>query len=478
MKRLIPFVVALVALASCTSKPEWTEKAETIHAVTDLAHEFTFYADNRFHDQYLPSKDGARNWCNLYEFDFSNCNLLILLDCNPRIGYNEKDRAVIKQFLADGGGVLVCGTEKSEAQNSLLADYGAKFTASSEAPLKANGAYEGLSLNDKGNYVAELDDAKKWEVVVEDAKSQPVMARRKVGKGTLLISSRNMAGSHPSARDSINSPLWKPILKEVAAGKVVDPSSKPKSKGISHLEHNDDHGTFMLCYNDYMKPYADEMVNIYKASFPYIENRMGVPLTPGMASKLTLLATGGGGFSSGQVVALAVWWGGFPEKKDSMIEFLTHESVHSWVLPFAEVWNEPIATYVGNLVMMDMGYEEEAMKRIQRTIDRAAKYDPTMKNYDIQGNLTGKGEELEGGDKNNIHWGKAYWVFEELRKQNPDFIADYFQAKRRLATKEVVKKYDMNNTVAVMSVAMGKDMFPWFNKHGMPVSRAKADIKF
>ena len=39
-----------------------------------------------------------------------------------------------------------------------------------------------------------------------------------------------------------------------------------------------------------------------------------------------------------------------------MIEFITHESVHSWVLPFPEVWNEPIATYVGNLVMIDMGH--------------------------------------------------------------------------------------------------------------------------
>ncbi len=39
-----------------------------------------------------------------------------------------------------------------------------------------------------------------------------------------------------------------------------------------------------------------------------------------------------------------------------MIELITHETVHSWVLPFNEIWNEPIATYVGNLVMMDMGY--------------------------------------------------------------------------------------------------------------------------
>ncbi|MFV0553888.1 MAG: hypothetical protein ACK5LR_04205 [Mangrovibacterium sp.] len=478
MKKLIILALAFGSLVGCSSAPEWKTKAEHVHAVTDLSHEFTFYADNRFHQQYLPYQEGARNWCNLYNYDFSDANLLILLDCNPRIGYNEKDRASIKQFLAEGGGVLVCATDKSEAQNALLSDYGVQFTQSSEAPLKANGAYTGISLEDKGNFVADLENPSKWEVLVEDAKSSPVVARRRVGKGTLLVSSRNMAGSHPSARDSINTQLWKPLLLEVASGKEVDPSRKPASKKISDLEHNDDHGTFSLAYSDYMQPYADAMVEIYKASFPYIEKRMGVPLSPGMASKIALLPTGGGGFSSGHVVALAVWWGGFPERKDSMIEFLTHESVHSWVLPYAEVWNEPIATYVGNLVMLDMGYEEEALKRIQNTIERASKYDPSMKNYDIRGNLTGKGEELDNGAKNNIHWGKTYWVFEELRKENPNVLADYFQAKRRLATKESVEKYDMNNTVAVLSVAMGRDMFAWFNKHGMPVSKAKATIKY
>jgi hypothetical protein len=203
---------------------------------------------------------------------------------------------------------------------------------------------------------------------------------------------------------------------------------------------------------------------------------MGVPLSPGMASQITLLATDGGGFSSGKVVALAVWWGGFPERDDSMIEFLTHESVHSWVLPYAEVWNEPIATYVGNLVMMDMGYAEEAQKRIQQTINRAIKYDPEMKQYDITGNLTGIGKTLNGSEKNNIHWGKTYWIFEQLRKENPDFIAEYFKLKREFATREKITKYDINNTVALLSRVMGKDLFPWFNQHGIVVDKKNAEI--
>ncbi len=467
---LMPFMVG------CLSVSKKQGEKKTIHAVIDLSHEFSFYADNRFHQQYLPAHKGTTNWCNLYNFDFSNTNLLILLSCDNRLNYSEKDQAVINRFLNNGGGVVICGTQGAQSQNQLLANYGVEFTDEAAMPLTAKGAFNGMPVEGYRNAVVKMKEAEAWDVIVEDAQQRPVMARRKVGKGTLLIASRNLAGNHPSARDSINAGIWKPLLEEVASGKIVDPSKNHTGRGIAQLEHNDDHGTFKLSYNDNMQPYANEMVDVYKRSFPYIEKKMGVPLSPGMASQITLLATGGGGFSSGSVVALAVWWGGFPEKEDGMIEFLTHESVHSWVLPFAEVWNEPIATYVGNLVMMDMGHKEEGMRRIQNTIKRASKYDASMSNYDIRGNLTGEGDELDQGSKNNIHWGKTYWVFEQLRKENPDFIADYFRVKRKYATKDQITKYDMNNTVAIISIAMGKDMFGWFNKYGMSVNPDNAEF--
>ena len=34
-------------------------------------------------------------------------------------------------------------------------------------------------------------------------------------------------------------------------------------------------------------------------------------------------------------------------------------------------------------------------------------------------------------------------------------------------------RYNMDDTVAVISIALGKDMFPWFNEHGMPVDRKR-----
>ena len=53
-----------------------------------------------------------------------------------------------------------------------------------------------------------------------------------------------------------------------------------------------------------------------------------------------------------------------------------------------------------------------------------------------------------------MHWGKTFWVFEQLRSQDPDIVAHYFQAKRRLAKPSALERYDANATVAVLSAAM------------------------
>jgi hypothetical protein len=144
------------------------------------------------------------------------------------------------------------------------------------------------------------------------------------------------------------------------------------------------------------------------------------------------------------------------------------------VLPHPEVWNEPIATYVGDVVMGDLGYPEEGKRRIENTIRRASTLDPDMTVYDIYGNTERPGAvRLDGGRKNEIHWGKSFWVFEQLRGMDPEFLSKYFRAKRKYVPARMDHRYNMDDTVAVISIALGKDMFPWFNEHGMPVDREK-----
>ena len=449
------------------------QNSNPVHAVVDLGHQFTFYADGRFHTQYLPKQPYAANWGSLFNFDFSNANLLILLGCDSHLKYLPEDIKAIRGFLETGGGVVLLGSAGDEPQNALAREFGCSFAGAAQKPLKSVSPLITGEIAGGGDALT-LQETKLWQVLITDSQSRPVLARRSIGKGTLLLGARGLAGQNPDAKDNINASWWQPLLTDVASGKRVDANKPFRSRGWGDLEYTDSLGAIKLRYSDYLKPYAKSMADIYLRCRPVIEKRMGVPLSDNMASEILLLATGGGGFSSGQTLGLAVFWGGFPEREDSMIEFVTHESVHSWVLPFAEIWNEPIATYVGNLVMIDMGHETEALKRIDDTIKRASRIDPTMKIYDLDGKGPDSARKLNGGESNNIHWGKTFWIFEQLRKENPQVVSLYFQAKRRLATPDKVKRYDANATVALLSIAMKRDLFPWFKEYGIAVDRAQS----
>ena len=55
-------------------------------------------------------------------------------------------------------------------------------------------------------------------------------------------------------------------------------------------------------------------------------------------------------------------------------------------------------------------------------------------------------------------------------------LARYFRAKRQLAKPGALARYDANATVAVLSVAMKRDLFPWFMEIGFDVDRVKSPI--
>ncbi len=444
--------------------------AQDVHSVADIGHEFSFYADGRFQNQYLAGQKGIRSWGNLYQVDPSNLNLLILLGCDSRVEYNEKDKAYIAQFLKDGGAIFIAGQENNAGQNALAKTVGATFGPQASLPYKPTPALQQISpeakkIEGRASSTLILNDPSKWTVLVTDATGAPVIAQRRVAQGVVIMASRQLFGSNPNGKDNINASWLRPLLIESTKNKSVDPAKPLPNGSLAATGNTNKVNGITYYYSDYLKTSYESMVDISNKCLPHIEKRMGVPLSAGMGGSIGLLATGGGGFSSGAFVGLAVFWEDFPKVQHGMYEFLTHEFVHSWVLPHPEVWNEPIATYVGDLVMGDGGYKQEGDRRIQQNIARASRIDPTMKLYDIHGNGT---PTLSQGQRNEIHWGKSFWVFEEMRKLDANFMAKYFQAKRKYVPAQLGARYSWDDTVAIISQALGKDMFPWFNEHGMP----------
>jgi len=463
---------AMTAPLSTTETP-----AVVVHSVTDLSHEFSFYADGRFARQYLhggQNKD-ARNWGTLHKCDLSNVNLLVLMSGATPCRYVDEDVAAVKAFLNQGGGVVVLGnhgTFRDETVyhlSELASAFGATFTTTqAEKPPVALDALGADKVETYGDKTIELTTPGDWSILVRDAASATLMARRPVGKGSLLVASRGLFGHRPDAKDPINAEWIGPLLCSLAKGKQVDAGRPPTEAGWAQVDNVTKHGSLELHFSDYLKPEADAIVAIYDRCIPVMEKILGVPPSEGMMSSLLLLPTGGGGFSSGHKIGLGIWWGGFPDKEYGMMELIGHEGTHSWVLPFSEpMWNEPIATYVGALTACQLGLAEDGKQTIERCIDGARKHDPEMTTYDIA-----YGKDVP----RNVQWGKTMWIWEELRRQKSDALACYFQAKRRLAAPAKLKKYTPNDCVAVISHAMGRDMFPWFRSIGLTVDPAKASI--
>lgn len=473
-KMIIFAVLACVYSTPLLAEPAPTVQAGRIHCVTDISHEFTFYFDGRFGKNYVDENGvDVRNWGTLHKYDFSNVNLLILQSSASPCPYLPEDTKAVRKFLLEGGGVVVLGDyalfrkEKEYKLNALARHFGTEFVNEhAQKPLKGCSILKKENIESYSPKIIKLEKPLLWRVLVKDARERVVMAMRRVGKGQLVIASRSLCGRNPNASDPINESWWKPLLQKIAANKTIDPKRRPKNQ---MPENQSQRERLPIQYSDYMKPYADAIYGVYDECFPVIREVMGVPPSEGMLTKLILLPTGGGGFSSGSSIGLAAWWGNFPEKKYGMVELISHESTHSWVHPFTEpMWNEGIATYVGILVGRKMGLEKDANRTLQNWIKDAKRHDPDMTKYDLA-----KNKDVPHA----VQMAKPMWIFEQLRKEKPDIVARYFQTKRKLATRDKIKKYTSDDSVAVLSIAMERDLFPWFQSLGITVDRSQAKIE-
>ncbi len=456
------------------ASPEGESPTGIVHAMTDISHEFTFYFDGRFGKNYVTPRGGrdARNWGTLHECDLNRVNLLVLQSGATPCPYPPKDIAAVRRFLKAGGGVLVLGDytvfrkEKRYRLNELVRSFGAEFVRpAAKKPLKAAAELKAKEVRTYGGKTIRLEKPKDWDLLICDVEGKVVMARRKIGKGALLVASRALAGRKPDASDPINARWWQPLLQRLAAGKDVDRRRAPRS---AMPENKIEKKGLRIECSDYLQPMAEEIFSIYSQCRPALERIMGVPPAEGMLANLILLPTGGGGFSSGRAIGLGVFWGGFPDKKYGMVELLGHEATHAWVLPFAEpMWNEGIATYVGILLGRELGYEKEANATLKNWIKGARRHDPEMKKLCLRN---------KSKVSHAVRMAKPMWIWEQLRKEKPDVLQRYFQTKRKMIDPAKRRRYTEDDCVAVLSLAMGRDLFPWFRSLGIDVDRERTDI--
>lgn len=433
-----------------------------VHSVCDLSQEFTFYMDGRFHSQYL--KDfgrDARNWGSLHRLDLTNVNLLVLTGGDPRLPYAAAALDHVEAYVRGGGALLVMadGAETPPPVAPLLERFGARLTRTRlEAPLR--GPEEAAAEIRSGTA---LDLGREWSELVRDARQRPALAQREFGAGRLIVATRGLFGSNPDASDPINAAWVAPLLRAAAVRKPVDAKRPHRS---TWAEHAREIGPLVLEYHDGTAPFAERIAEEYTTVRPHLVAITGVEPAPGMIKRLLILPTGGGGFSSGERIAIGAWWGDYPERRYPMIELIGHEAGHSWVLPHPEpLWNEPIATWLGIQVGRRLGMPE-ADATLENQIAAARREDPQLDRLDPQA----------PGASHALVWGKSFFVFEELeRRHGPGAMAKYFRAKRELAA-AARPAYTMDDCVAVWSRAVGEDLTPFFRGLAFEVDAARSDL--
>lgn len=436
--------------------------------MSDISQEFSFYMDGRFHRQYI-GENGAdvRNWGTIWKLDLSNANLMTLAGGDHRVPYAPRSREHLRSYVLGGGGLVILSDWNGQGEPPVLQPvaemFGGGFSGvAAKGKATGVGSLSTRSIEFRGG--GTLSVGPTWQKLVVDEDGRPLLARRPYGKGHVLLGARNLFGNRPDASDPINAEWVKPLLQSIASGKEVD-RSRPFNGQFAELTRQV--GPLTLEYHEGTRKFADGIVKEYQIIRPLLVEVTGVEPSPGMITRLLLLPTGGGGFSSGERIAIGAWWGDYPANRYPMVELIGHEAGHSWVLPYPEpVWNEPIATYLGILVGKKLGLPE-ADRTLADGIERARRLDPNWDQIDIN----------KPDAPRDAVWGKTYWIFEQLEaKHGPGAIAKYFQAKRRLV-KPGRSGYSMDDAVAVWSTAVGSDLFPWFRSLGIDVDRSRTDLK-
>ncbi|HSI72106.1 MAG TPA: hypothetical protein VK934_02930 [Fimbriimonas sp.] len=446
--------------------------AQTVHCITDIAHEFSFYFDGRFGSQYVESAGGAdsRNWATVSKIDLSNANLFVAQQGATPSPWTRADVTALSRYVKAGGGLLIIGSwalfrdEKDYKLNALAQEFGATILPNGTGD-KAVGVstFKAGEVSYYPSNLISLTTPSDWTVLVKDQNDGTLMASREFGKGRVVVASRGLFGRNPDFSDPINKDWIPSVLKWAAAHKDVSALPAPVATP-PEITYND--SGLLVQYNDYTAGSAKAIADWFFKCYREVGQVTGVVPSDGMLLNLQLLATDGGGFSNGRTIGIGAYWGGFPKDKYGMVELIGHEMTHSWVHPFPEpMWNEGLATYIGIQIAKRLGFKDQADASLASYLRNSQANDGTGKT------------DLNGESNHPVRMGKPMYVFEELKKKfGKDVVARYFRMKRLLITPER-GRYTADDAVAVLSRAVGMDLFPRFKEIGTSVDWSKTDVQ-
>jgi len=407
-------------------------------------------------------------------------NVVITFQTDPRAQeYLPEEIAALKDFVNAGGGLVLLGSRPSRRQgleqwplNKLAREFGAGFSTGTDT-------VDGVSMP-----VLELSSD--WQSHLDGAKGKPVIARRRFGRGRVLIVGsvkyieppRDRTPAALARRDKIISALGE-MIEWVAAGKppVGGSARLPREAaggGPIYPELTRRIGNVIVYY---AKNQKKELLDCVGEDMPLVKSRIEGWLpsaAPDEPMNLILSAGAGGGWAVNAYLPKEV--GIISLNKAGVLSIFAHELAHTMGGPPNEKGELAGSWRYGNQGEAHAGWFQGKAAAL-----------PTGKRVSHQPNrlfdFDKKGDALDlaaSSDENRDKWGKGkdwtkiWWVWQKLDdRYGPTWYPRWRWVQHTRWRDDPKRRLSLAETVEDMSIAVGEDLFPFFHKIGTTLKKER-----
>lgn len=374
--------------------------------------------------------------------------------------YTVEERKALVQFVKNGGGLLILANpagskEKAQAWtlDSLLGDFGASLTGASER-------FQGR------NYAA-LNLGKGWEVLASGDKQSPVQARRAFGKGRVVVAGTGSAlHSHKKneAMDKQSDEFFKTSLAWLCEKQkpVGGEPRLPQTMGGGGAIYPELEGGTEGMVIFYAKNQKPALLNTVEKKFPIVTQKVQewLPSRPTNEPMYLILSAGdGGGWA---VNAFKPKENGIISLSDAgLLSIYAHELAHTMSGPDSDAGKLGGDTPVGERGEAHAGWFQG---KVDAWFDESRRERPNRSVLEVYNNP-------DFMTKDPADWGKTWYIWQKLDDcYGPTWYprwrwvqhTRWQNESRRLSWEEMIED---------MSIAVGEDLFPFFQKVGVKLNR-------
>ncbi|HMA63096.1 MAG TPA: hypothetical protein VKP78_10650 [bacterium] len=405
-------------------------------------------------------------------------NVVVTRQASPEYqGYLPEEITALKKFVKNGGGLVIFGgrvRDKEQLQNWSINDLMNVFGASLTDEVDSYNQMEMNALNLKES----------WNVFKEGDNGNPVMARRKYGKGRVFIIGGTSFFQFPRGDDSESEAVknkrmdlvteiltWSSEGKEPVGGGLRLPSIG--AGGPIYPDKKEKIGNVVLYYTGNQ---TDKILEAIKSDMPKskkkIEDWLPSP-KPDEPMNILLMSGTGGGFAVNAYLPKEI--ASISIRKKGLLSVFAHELAHTMSGPsnakgekagHCYSFPDQGEAHAGWFQAKSNAYLYGDMKG--KNPNRIFEFSPDLQKLDLAREI-GENNEKWGKGK---HWLKTWYVWQKLdERYGPTWYPRWRWVQHTRWMDEPDRKLSMDEIVTDMSIAVGEDLFPFFQKIGTTLDK-------